>query len=449
MKHLLKILTILAVFIVPISIDAKGMDYISVKAERDISLSELLKSSRLDIADEMMVPFLKDFMSLNEDIKSLRIIPKGKIVKLPSRYFKVTAKVSKKKEKAKLAPAEEISKDITTITGNIKKLFDRLGETFSIRPGEIVVFPVSEKATLSVDTAYFPIIELPGKQLILIDPRGALPEEIRDVIEINWPEYSIISSRDTKIIINNILDAINYSCLDNGRVILGDDMQVEIKADCIIVKKDKDIMDYDITILSIIKENEFGFPERFLKWAIESGINIVDLFLKEPPVIHKEAKLLTLSKDKKKLVEDLITILGYETKRNVGLGLTDRRDYKLNIMADLVIRTEKRTKLIDMSGLPQPVINLLKRHGIDIMSIRKEDNSREIIKNLLHFLSLSYEDRPEIVSAMITPQRVKYRVRTNSLFVKSKNGPFLFSDYHNPELLLSLIDERISLIKYN
>lgn len=95
-------------------------------------------------------------------------------------------------------------------------------------------------------------------------------------------------------------------------------------------------------------------------------------------------------------------------------------------------------------------MGILKKHGIDIISIDIEDDSRNIIEEILNFLSLPMENHPERVSEIITPKKVKYRVRTKGIVVRSETKDnLLFSDYHNAELLRSLIDEKISLIKYN
>lgn len=119
------------------------------------------------------------------------------------------------------------------------------------------------------------------------------------------------------------------------------------------------------------------------------------------------------------------------------------------MLADIIFKSGKRTKVIDLSGLPQPAIGILRRHGIDIISIDIGDNSRKIIEDILNFLSVPSESHLEKVSQMITPGKVKYRVRTQGIVVKTKKGNLLLSDYHDAELLRSLINEKISLIKYN
>lgn len=451
MKPLLKIIVIFVILALPLSLNAKDKNYIDVKAERDISLSDLIRSSGFDLEDDKVVPFLGEFLRLNDNIKSLNLIPKGKTIRLPLRFLKTQMKITEKKGKGEVRKVVEEKDKIALLTRNIKMLFDRLGETITVRPGEVIIFPVTERASLSLDTNYFPVFELPGQHLIILDLRERLPNEIRDVIEVQWPEYTVISGRDLKMIINRILDVMDYSCLDDGRVIIGDEIQIEVKADCIVMRKGKDIMENDIIILSIIKEGEFGFPERFLKWAKDSGINIIDLPMKElrgEMQGSREARFLSLPDQKGELVVTFLTFLGYEVKRNVGLSLSERMDYRLNITADIAFKSGKRTKLIDLSGLPQPVVGLLRRHGIDAISIRPQGESREIILNILDFLSLDYQRHPETVSAIVTPRRVKYRVKPRGILVRTKRGTLLLSDYHNPELLRSLIDSRITLIKY-
>ncbi|NIQ15354.1 MAG: hypothetical protein GTO02_13460, partial [Candidatus Dadabacteria bacterium] len=53
---------------------------LSVSVKRDISLDELIKDSGFRIDDEDVFSFLKDFLSLNENISSLSSIKKGTLV---------------------------------------------------------------------------------------------------------------------------------------------------------------------------------------------------------------------------------------------------------------------------------------------------------------------------------------------------------------------------------
>lgn len=448
MNLLLRLVIVLIILILPLSIHAKMKDYISIKTEKNISLSDLIKSSGFEIEDDRVIPFLEDFLRLNENIKSLRMIPKGATVRLPSRYLKTHSGTTREKG---FEPGPEVARDkeIEVIMRNIKELFDRLGEFMSVSPGKMVVFPITEKASLSINTNYFPMIEISDHRMILLDLKKTLPDEIRDIIEVYWPEYIVIRGRDMKGIINQVLDYIDYTCIEEGKVIIGDDMIVEMEPDCIIMRKGKDIMDSDMIILGVTEKDEFGFPHKLLKWAKESGINIIDLHMREHPLFHKEAKLFILPEYKVGLILGLLEHLGYKVKRDIGLSIAEKREYKLNVMADIVFKARERTKLIDLSGLPKQAIGVLRKHGIDILSINIRDNSRKIIEDILNFLSLPKESHPEKVSKMITPRKVNYRVRTQGIVVKSQKGNLLLSDYHDPELLRSLIDERINLIKYN
>lgn len=448
MNLLLRLIIVLIILILPLSLQAKIRDYISIKTEKNISLSDLIKSSGFEIEDDRVTPFLEDFLRLNEDIKSLRMIPKGTTVRLPSKYLKKRTGATREKG---FEPRPEVAKDkeIELVIRNIKGLFDHLGEFISVSLGKIIVFPVTEKASLSIDTDYFPMIEISGRRMILLDLKKTLPDEIRDIIEVYWPEYTVIRGRDMKGIVNQVLDSIDYTCIEEGRVVIGDDMLVEIKPDCIIMRKGKDIMDSDMIILGITKKDEFGFPHKLLKWAKESGISIIDLHMRKKPLFHKEANLFVLPEHKEGLILGLLDHLGYKVRRDVGLSIAEKGEYTLNLLADIVFKSGKRTKVIDLSGLPQPAIGILRRHGIDIISIDIGDNSRKIIEDILNFLSVPSESHLEKVSQMITPGKVKYRVRTQGIVVKTKKGNLLLSNYHDSELLKSIINEKISLIKYN
>ena len=55
---------------------------------KDTSLSELIKSSGYDLDDKDISLFLRDFISLNKNLKRLSVIPKETTVRLPLKNMK-------------------------------------------------------------------------------------------------------------------------------------------------------------------------------------------------------------------------------------------------------------------------------------------------------------------------------------------------------------------------
>ncbi len=67
---------------------ANGKDALTVVLEKDSSLMEIIESKGYTLKDDDLDLFLGEFMLLNEDVKSIGMIPKGSSVKLPLKYLK-------------------------------------------------------------------------------------------------------------------------------------------------------------------------------------------------------------------------------------------------------------------------------------------------------------------------------------------------------------------------
>ena len=61
-----------------------------VEVEKDSSLMEIVESEGYTLRDENVNDFLNEFIALNEGVKSIRLIPKGNIIKLPLSHLNKT-----------------------------------------------------------------------------------------------------------------------------------------------------------------------------------------------------------------------------------------------------------------------------------------------------------------------------------------------------------------------
>lgn len=83
---------------------------------KDISLCELIKSSGYDLDDKDIGLFLRDFISLNGNIKRLSVIPKGTTVRLPLKNLKA-------------------KEDKITLHGSFNEVFVRQDKKFQLAEG--------------------------------------------------------------------------------------------------------------------------------------------------------------------------------------------------------------------------------------------------------------------------------------------------------------------------
>lgn len=67
---------------------SKGKNATTIKVEKEASLMEIIESNGYTLKDEDLNAFLKEFITLNGDVKSIKTIPRGSIITLPLNHLK-------------------------------------------------------------------------------------------------------------------------------------------------------------------------------------------------------------------------------------------------------------------------------------------------------------------------------------------------------------------------
>lgn len=445
--------------------------YLSVKLHKEMSAYELITSSGYSIDDRDVVSFLTDFSSLNEGFKSLSVLRKGSVIKLPLKNLKKTGSTllnSMEKSELHAIKKKIISrkqKEVTDteirmhyksiILRNVQHLSQAIDNAVSIDADGFKFFAIDERSEMVFDTSIFPIINLNKDRIVVLDYTGAFPSEMKDLIEITWPEYRIVSNKgplDLKSIITQLLDSMGYSVSNDGKIIIGGKTKLEYLSDFIAYKKTDDILNSDFLIIGIIAAHEYATPEEVLTWMQKKGLHVVELSNNETKRYYKRGgNLLHISPDasSREFIESALSLLGYAFSRDTKLNISDKKEFSYNLRADLSIALGKRTKIIEFIELSDYEIQYARQRGFDIACIGTRDEKREIINKIMSLLSLNYKNKPEMNSAYITPKGVKYRLLSPGVFVHSIKGPKFLTDTDlDPELMRNLMDYEVDLITF-
>ena len=442
-----------------------------IKITKDTSLYELITKSGYSIDDRDVVSFLRDFMNMNENVKGISALKKGIVVKVPLRNLRKveagTVKLHEKTEtparKRSLIKKAETEKTVTgyslinraMILRNIKLLSDSLDKKILIEMEGFKLFNINERSTLSLDASFFPLINFNKERILVLDLSGILPEEVKDLVEVTWPEYRVVSYRgelDLKKIIGFLLESMGYSVNSDGKIIIGGRTQIEYDADFLIFLNSDDLMNNEISVIGIIGMNEFGTPENTIEWLKKREINLIELSYNEVKKHHGKASKVVdieLNKDEKEFTENILSLMGYKFSRDSVFNLSDRKEYSYNLKAALSINLGYRSKLIEFTELSDYEIKFAQKRGFDIISVKTWEERKTIIHKIISLLSLNFKNSPRTTSPYITPPGVKYRLLSPGVFVHSINGPMFITDSEfDTELLRQLIDENVTIVKF-
>lgn len=432
---------------------------VAVRAGANSSLGELIRTSGYSLEDKNVEAFLKDFARLNEDVKSLSWIPQGTLVRIPLKNLvplrlKTVAEGSVarvEKKKRRLGSRGAAGDDL--VLRNLSTVLLALTDVVRIKSDGVTVLSSDSKTELSVDTASFPMVELADKRVIMLDYRGTLPAELKDIIEVSWPEYRVISCRGIKHLkssVSALLDTIGYSAFGSGRVIIVDTAKVELHPDFVVMKMGEDVLNAEIAAVSIVQPGEQGIPEEFKEWARNKGVRILDLYTEEPHLSKVKAQTVSLEeRNVESLSERFLALLSYPVKRGETFTFSGKSGYRFAMRTDMSFREKNKVKAIQFSSVPEPQLRFAERRGIDVLSIDPRGGRAAVLKEIMGFVSLPYSERPEKTSQVITPRKAKYRLFVPGILVRSRKGTFFFTEAAAEEYLLSsLIRRDIRLVTF-
>jgi hypothetical protein len=432
---------------------------LTVKAAQNTSIADLIQSLGYSLEDRNLQAFLRDFMQMNRDMKSLSMIPKGTVVKLPLKWLagKSPKTAVKKRRTVQREGGKErsLERDQTDeiVLRNLGTLLYALTDVSSVRSSGIKVFSLGEKNEISLNTTAFPLVELSDKTVIILDYRGILPEELKDIIEVSWPEYRVVSShgiQDLKGSIGQLLNAIGYSSFGDSRLVFGGKAKIELNPDFVVMKMADDIFNGEIIAVSIVRPNEYMIPDALKERAQKGGVRIVELFLREPPLFHKNAEAQSLpDKDLETLSDNFLALLGYPVKRGETLRLSGMNEYEFTMKTDVTVTAHHAVKAIQFAEVPPAAVKYAKSRGFDVLSISPDEEKGVVLKKIMGFLALDYIENPEMTTAYITPKKVKYRLFMPGFLVRSRKELFFFTDSDiDVDLFSSVMDDQVKLIKF-
>ena len=436
------------------SAGASDKKNLTVRAAQNISVSDLIASAGYTLEAKDLEPFLKEFVELNRHVKSLSVIPKGTVVRLPARYLTRTGPgietrgVHEAREAKREPRVARPDKESEKVLRNLTSLLDDLGDVASVTSGGVKVFSVSGKSELSFDTSAFPLVELKDKTVLMLDYRGILPHEIKDVIEIAWPEYRIVTNRgmkDLKGSVGVLLDSMGYSFVRDGKVFLGDRAKIEFRPDFVVMKK----RDGEMVAVTIVNPDEYRVPEGFKEWARGQGIRVVELSMSEHPRTPKKPTVITMAGGETRSgAETLLKILGYAYATDRTLKLSDRREFQISLKTDIVVSNGKTTKVIQFTEVPEQIVHYAGKRGFDILDVAGEERLTAF-KRIIRFLSADLTERPEVIASRITPEKAKYRLSAPGALVTAKQRTFFLTDaVAEEDFFTPLVDERITVVKF-
>ncbi len=445
---------------------------LALKLQKSISLDDLIKTSGFGISDQDVVLFLTAFMELNPSIKSVSILKKGALIRLPIRHLKkstdrlspakeiagrdsVKPYIARRRTPVGLVPSVALKMDRSILLKNIQKLFSSLGEDVSLEKEGFRYFALSEKSDISFDTGQFPIMDLHNDRVLVIDYSDTFPDDIKNLLEVSWPEYRVVSPRgksDLRSIVPILLQESGYLFQESSRMISGGSAQVEYFSDFLIHGRNGKPMESDISLVSVLDSSEYQTPQEVVSWFMERDIRIIELSEHERKYFNKSPGAIVdirANAQGRVFVENVLTLLGFPFNRDVNINLPLKREMSFTVRADLLVDMGHKKKVIEFSGVADQEMNYIRKMGVDIAKIEPWDGKNDAIRKVVSLLLPDYTNSPKKNASSLSPRHTRYRLFVPGFVVKSLKGILFFTDADlDKELRKNIAGEGISVVTF-
>jgi hypothetical protein len=444
---------------------------LALKLQTNTSLNNLIALSGYSINDNDVIAFLTDFSNMNPGIRSISSLKKGSLVRVPVRHLRKTDQallsLHDKKNSGALrdkparrktsrdAGQETSGPDKSALLRNVRHLFSALGRNVSVETEGFKYFPLSEKSDFSLNTGVFPVITLQHDNILVLDYSNSFPPEIRDLLEISWPEYRVVSTHgrsDLRSMVSSLLRDSGYLFQEGGRIISGGETRVVYYPDFLVYGRNGEAMDSDISLVSILDKAELRTPEGLLSWFRERDIGIVELADHDKEYLNKLPGAVSSVRGPaqgKEFAREILGLLGYSFLNDEKIALSDGEAIRFNLHADLAINSGVRKKVIEFSGISDNEIKYARRMGVDVVNIGLGEGRKEITGKILSVLSLNFSRSSERNVSFLTPGNTRYRLLMPGFIVRTAKGVLFMTDSDmDSELLLQVIREKVSIVRF-
>ncbi len=445
---------------------------LALKLQKSISLNDLIQTAGYGISDEDVVLFLTEFIELNPSVKSVSSLKKGTLVRVPIKHLKKTLdrpalfrekselgglkqRIARKRTPVRLADPEALKIDKSMLLSNIERLFSSLGEDVSLEKEGFKLFSLSEKSDISFDAGLFPVMDLHNDRILVIDYTGTFPDDMKNLLEVSWPEYRVVSPRgnvDLRGFVPILLQESGYLFQETSKMVSGGASQVEYYADFLVHGKNGKPMESDISLVSVLNSSEYRTPQEIISWFRNRDIRIIELSEQDRKYVNRSPGTvldMQATTPGKTFVENVLTLMGYPFTRDENINLSDRKELRFSMRADLLIDMGYKRKIVEFSGVSDQEMKYVQKLGLDIAQIEPWEGKHDMIRKIMSLLSLNSTNSPKKNASFLSPRNTRYRLRLPGFVVKSLKGVFFMTDADlDEELQKSIISEGISVVKF-
>ncbi|NLD35638.1 MAG: LysM peptidoglycan-binding domain-containing protein [Desulfatiglans sp.] len=344
--------------------------------------------------------YLDQLKKLNPSLTDLNTIYPGQKVRLPIYSPKIVRGKIREGAPKKEEDKEGINMQNKEMGYHLGRIFTLIGEEW-LNQGKHYI-PIRTGGQIDLNTETYPIISLRNGDKIIVDIYSTLPEKMAELITSNWESYRIIHIADTDDLgkaLDKAIAASNFSKVygKDESLVFEDGFRLEITADWII-RTVPEASDEKISIicLNLGDKGQKNIPASLNRYLEGHGIRIINYPEKEAGEEETlpEKSPVSLGNSLNRVIEKILELAEqpFSGKRDIPIYSEEGSDFNLTIKADYIFNRKGREHIIDMNGLEEDVIKLLKEGGFSVLSLAGETELLKVTGRVLGFLGEEWSD---------------------------------------------------------
>ncbi|MEI6313382.1 MAG: LysM peptidoglycan-binding domain-containing protein [Syntrophus sp. (in: bacteria)] len=345
----------------------------------------------------------------NPSIKDLNHIYPGQKIILPVKATTTISSTDTSPTSAPpLSPQTGVLKDDLSYPDQlkwtlVKNVLGRIGATVTSK-GRYYL-PLRDMGQITIDCRKIPMVEFAGGEVVFIDFRNQIPDNLRELVHRTWKHYSIIKVNpqvESPILLERIIQASSTHAMTRQEqpLKIGSQPVLQIPASWTITRKSSTVTTYPNGIALWSRAEEIpGLPEPLTKYAAAKGWEIIEVVKERiakpdsaaPIQARPVSKLISTSLID--LADDSFRRLGMQTQRNAGLKIFDAASdgFDLRIEVDLLVSRREQQLIFMSKRLPDQFLNLLRTKGTEVIMISTGETKISVLEKSFKSLNIPCE----------------------------------------------------------
>jgi len=269
--------------------------------------------------------------------------------------------------------------------------------------------PLPDVGQVVVDCRLVPMVHFDDGTIVFIDTNRRLPDHLKELVEKTWPSYRFVVPAENESVLDTLMKCVNATKNFSMKArrapcTIGEKPAVRMTASALITKKDPKEEKTPLQVVRIIESEEERLPGPVFHYLKGRGTTVSEMVGDKvlpvpnpvPPASGPSRPDRLMGSESREILKDLLHRLGYETKKDVDVGVFDmaRDGFNISIRADLFIAKGADRLIVVSRRLPAQFSSILKARKTQVVTITGGEPPDRAIVKVLKALGIPHEEGP-------------------------------------------------------